>query len=227
MSTLTNTRGSTSTRSPNGPGIRSTLGRAPRRLGQWAGAILFVAVVVAGLVALFESQNDRVEVLVVTNPVPAGQVIDDGDVRPADVAGVADAIRAADIDSVLGQRAAAGLVEGQVLTAAALTDEQLPGVGQRLVAIHLPTGRVPNGLAPGDVVDVLAVPVEGAPGTRDELQAPPVLAESASVESVEDTPEGARVVTILLEEAVADAVAAHSAAGQVTIVQAPLSDGEQ
>lgn len=227
MTFTTNTQRSGSGSRDQGFDLRSTLDqvtqKAPRRLGQWAASILFVAMVVVGLVALFQSQSDRVEVLVVTNPVPAGQVVDEGDVGPAEVAGVSGAIPAGDIDSVVGMRAAAGLVEGQVLTEAALTDEQVPGDGERLVALHLANGRVPGGLEAGDVVDVLVVPVEGADGTEAQLQAPKVLAQSARVESVSNTPEGSRVVTILVEEAAADPVAAYSAAGQVTIVQAPIT----
>ncbi len=227
--TTTNTRRSGSR--DQGLDLRSTLGqvtqKAPRRLGQWAASLLFVVMVVGGLVALFQSQSDRVEVLVVTNPVPAGQVVGESDVRPGEVAGVSGAIPAGNIDSVVGKRATAGLVEGQVLTEGALTDKAIPGDGERLVALHLANGRMPGGLEAGDVVDVLVVPVEGANGTPAQLQAPKVLAQNARVESVGKTPEGSRVVTILVEEAVADPVAAYSAAGQVTIVQAPITAAKE
>ena len=207
--------------------LRSTLGevrqRAPRRLGQWAAAVLFVVIVVLGLLALFQSQSDRVEVLAVTDAVPAGQVIEESDVRSVEVAGVTGAIPATDIDSVVGKRAAAGLVEGQVLTDAALTDELVPGEEERVVAISLPNGRVPGGLSAGDVVSVIVVPVEGAEGSSEQLEAPAVLSQAASVQSVGDTPEGTRVVTVLVEAGEAEQVAAYSAAGQVTIIQAPLS----
>lgn len=208
--------------------LRSTLGevrqRAPRRLGQWAAAVLFVVIVVIGLLALFQSQSDRVEVLAVTDAVPAGQVIEEGDVRPVEVAGVAGAIPATDIDSVVGKRAAAGLVEGQVLTDAALTDELVPDEDERVVAIALPNGRVPGGLSAGDVVSVIMVPVEGAEVSSEQLQAPTVLSQAASVQSVEDTPEGGRVVTVLVDAGEAEQVAAYSAVGQVTIIQAPLTN---
>jgi len=231
LSTTTNTQRSNPGSRDQGLDLRSTLGQvtrqAPRRLGQWAASVLFVIMVVVGLVALFQSQSDRVEVLVVTNPVPAGQVLQPGDVRPAEVAGVPGAIPAGDVDAVVGKRATAGLVEGQVLTEAALTDEQVPGNGERLVALHLANGRVPGGLDAGDVVDVLVVPVEGADGADEQLQAPRVLAKSARVESVGTTPEGARVVTVLVEEGGADPVAAYSAAGQVTIVQAPITAAKE
>jgi hypothetical protein len=225
----TNTQRSSASRD-QGLDLRSTLGqvtqKAPRRLGQWAASVLFVVMVVVGLVALFQSQSDRVEVLVVTNPVPAGQVIEEGDLRPAEVAGVSGAIPAVDVDSVVGKRAAAGLVEGQVLTEGALTDEQVPDDGERLVAVRLDKGRVPGGLATGDLVDILAVPPDGDSGAKEQLSTPQVLAEGARVDSVSNTPEGARVVTVLVDEAVADPVAAYSATGQVTVVQAPITAKE-
>ena len=213
-----------------GMGLRSTLGQVtqkrPRRLGQWAATVLFVLVVVLGLLTLFRSQSDRVEVLQVTNPVPAGQVVEASDVRSVEVAGVDGAISSSDIDSVVGQRAAAGLVEGQILTEGALTGEQVPADGERLVALRLDRGRVPGDLGVGDVVDVLAVPPEGDPGTTDQLDAPTKLAEAATVQGVGETPEGAVVVTVLIGDTAADQVAAYSAAGQITVVQAPLTDAD-
>ena len=224
MTMTTNTQRASSTGTDR-LDVRSTLGqvrqRAPRRLGQWAAAVLFVAMVVIGLVALFESQSDRVEVLVVTGPVPAGQVIERSDLRAGEVAGVPDAIPAADLGEVVGRRAAGGLVDGQVLTDSAISEASVPGEGQRLVALNLPTGRVPGGLAGGDTVDVLSAPVEGADGTKEQLQAPEVLADSARVQEVGKSPEGTVVVTVLVPEDVSDSVAAYSSAGQVTIIQAP------
>lgn len=218
--------GSRGSRDP-GLDLRSTIGevrqRAPRRLGQWAAAVLFVVIVVLGLLALFQSQSERVEVLAATGSVPAGQVIEAGDVRPVEVAGVAGAIPATDIDAVVGKRAAAGLVEGQILTGAALTDELVPGDDERMVAIDLPNGRVPGGLSAGDVVSVIVVPVEGAEGSTEQLEAPTMLAQAALVQSVGDTPEGGRVITVLLDDGEAEQVAAYSAAGRVTIIQAPIT----
>ncbi len=210
-----------------GLALRTALGqvrqRTPRRLGQWAASVLFVLVVVIGLVALFNAQSDRVEVLATTRPVAAGHLVEASDVHPVDVAGVDGAIPAVDVDLVVGKRAATGLVEGQVLTSSALTDEAVPGPRQRLVALQLSQGRVPGGLAAGDVVDVLAAPVDGDTGTRAQLQQPRVLAPRAVVESVRRTPDAALVVTVLTGEGTADRVAAHNAAGRVTVVQAPIT----
>lgn len=219
-----------SQRTARDPGLnlRSTLGhvtqRSPRRLGQWAASVLFIVLVVVGLVALFQSQSDRAEVLVVRHPVAAGQVIQAGDVEPAEVGGVSNAILASDIESVIGQRAAAGLVEGQVLTESALSATLVPAAGERLVAIRLEVGRVPGRLAPGDLVDVLVVPPAGDPGTSEQLDVPLKLAQSARVDSIGETPDSAVVLTVLVKEGEANAIAAHSAAGQVTVVQAPAGE---
>lgn len=211
-----------------GLGLRSTLGqvsqRAPRRLGQWAATVLFIVLVVVGLVALFQSQTDRAEVLVVRQPVAAGQIIQANDVEPAEVGGVSNAILASDVESVIGQRAAAGLVEGQVLTESALSQALVPAAGERLVAIRLEVGRVPGRLAPGDLVDILVVPPTGDPGTSEQLDTPFKLAQSARVDSMGETPDSAVVVTVLVKEGEASAIAAHSAAGQVTVVQAPAGE---
>ena len=84
MTMTTNTQRANSSRT-DPLDVRSRLGhvrrRVPRRMGQWAAAVLFVAMVVIALVALFQSQSDRIEVLVATDSVPAGQVIERGDLR--------------------------------------------------------------------------------------------------------------------------------------------------
>ncbi|MDN5898566.1 MAG: SAF domain-containing protein [Brachybacterium sp.] len=230
MSFTTNTKQNLGMTS-EGLDVRAKLGqvtqKAPRRVGQWAASILFVVLVVVALVAVFQSQSDRVEVLTITNAVPPGQVIKEGDLRPVEVAGAPAAVLASDVESVIGKRSSSGLVEGQILTETAVTSELVPAEGQRVVSLSLSSGRVPGSLVAGDMVEVLAAPVEGAEGSKAQLQSPKVLAASARVESVGRSPEGTRVVTILVEESVADVVAVHSAAGQVTIVKAPVTAGEE
>lgn len=224
MSTTTNQR---PLGAQHGLDLRSTFGqvtqKAPRRLGSWAAAILFVVLVVIGLLALFQAQGNRTEVLAVTNAIAAGQVIKESDLRPIQVAGVPDAIAASDISTVVGKRASAGLVEGQILTPGAVSGDSVPADGQRLVALQLPPGRVPGGLAPGDVVSVLAAPADGTAATSSQLQDPQSLTEGAQVQDVGTTPDGNKVVTVLVKDSVAESIAAYSAAGQVTIVQAPAS----
>lgn len=198
------------------------LPRVPRRYGQWAGAVLFVvmAVLLAGW--LWQQKSDRQEVLVVAHPVPPGAVLTAQDFKVVEVAGLQAAISSTDSDSVIGNTAAVGLVEGQVLTPDMVTSDPLPGPGERVIGLQLDATRAPVGLGPGDAVVVLAVPPVGDPSTPGELDDPSVLAPQATVASA-DVVEGAGTrLTLLVPESVADRVTAYIAAGRVALVQAPI-----
>lgn len=208
-----------------GQGLASAPLRAmprARHYRQWVGSVLLVVVSVLLAALLWTRHGGTSEVLVVARPVAPGEVIEASDLRSAEVSGVGDAINASQAGSVVGQRAAAGLVEGQVLTTTAVTTSTVPAADERMVALELRTGLVPAGLTAGDVVRLLAVPPEGGTGDADALEEPPVLAEVASVFAVSRTDQGTVVISVLVEPQVADAVAAHAAAGQVAVVQAPL-----
>ena len=137
------------------------LPRVPRRYGQWAGAVLFVvmAVLLAGW--FWQQKSDQRAVLVIAEPVPAGSVITAKDLEIVEVSGVKGAIPSADSDTVIGSTAAVGLVDGQILTRDMVTSDPLPGPGERVVGLQLDATRAPAGLAPGDVVVVIAVPPDG------------------------------------------------------------------
>ncbi|MEO7844363.1 MAG: SAF domain-containing protein [Nocardioides sp.] len=189
-------------------------------MGQWTAAVLFVVVMALAAAWLYQRKGDMVEVLVVQRSVAAGAVIGNSDLGTAQVSGVAGALDLNDVESVVGMRAVAGLVPGQVLTDAAVTSDQLPAVGQKVVALRLDFGRVPDGLGAGAMVDVLAVPGEGEtdPGALDD---PTVLAAQVQVVAVTEAVDGGLVVSVLAPDASSDRVAAYAAAGRVTIIQAP------
>jgi hypothetical protein len=129
-----------------------------------------------------------------------------------------------DLDAVVGKRSVVGLAEGQVLVDGLVTEDPIPPDGTRLVALRLDQGRVPDGLAPGQAVDVLAVPQDGGASTDKLLDEPPILQEAATVQAVqEQAVDGGFVVSLLVDQANANRVAAYSAAGRVTILQAPLT----
>ena len=159
------------------------LPRVPRRYGQWAGAVLFVvmAVLLAGW--FWQQKSDQRAVLAIAEPVPAGSVITAKDLEIIEVSGVKGAIPSVDSDTVIGSTAAVSLVDGQILTRDMITADPLPGPGERVVGLQLEATRAPAGLAPGDVVVVIAVPPEGDPSTPGNLDNPTVLAPSATVAS--------------------------------------------
>ena len=194
----------------------------PRRYGQWAAAVLLVLVSVLAAGWLWQQKSERVEVLAVSHEVPAGSVITGGDLKLVEVAGVEGAISAAQADQVVGRTAVVGLVRGQVLSVAMLTDDPVPAAGERVVGVQVDGTRAPGGLAPGDRVSVVAVPPTGDASSPSVLAAPTVLADTAAVQSV-DVVEGAGTrISLVVPSGVADKVASFGAAGRVALVQGPL-----
>lgn len=196
--------------------------RSSSRLGQWLVAVLMVVTSVTAAAWLYVQKGSTTEVLVVSRPIAAGHVLSAADLETAEVSGIQDAIAVIDADGAIGQVAAVALVPGQVLTTAALTSSPVPAAGERLVALSLPAGRLPSGLAPGSAVEVLAAPAPGQGGAGAELKAPEVLAPQSTVFDVVTADDGTLVVTLRVPDEAADSVAAHSAAGRVTLVQIPV-----
>lgn len=210
-----------------------SVSKTPRKYGQM---LLSLAVVIAAVVAggwLYANKGGVQEVLVVAEPIAAGQPITEADVRTStdpvlvarSVSGVEGAILVSDVESVFGKRTTVALLPGQVLTEASLTTELLPLAGQRLIAVSIPAGRVPQTLEPGSVVDAVAVPQEGQ-GNAEALDDPQVVAAGATVYAAEPADDGSVVVTLLIAEADARPVAAYGAVGQLTMLQAPVAEGD-
>jgi hypothetical protein len=176
---------------------------------------------------LWTLKGDSVDVLAVSDAVPAGATIERGDLRSVAVSGVADAIPVNEVDAAVGKTATVGLVPGQVLTRAALTSNPVPGSGQRMVGLLLDSTRAPAGLGPGNVVEVLEAPPSGDPnGSPRSLTSPQVLAAKAVVFSAATSSGGATRLSVLVPSTVANSVAEYGASGRVTVVQAPIGGDE-
>jgi hypothetical protein len=204
-------------------GAPRSLPGAPRRYGQWAGTVLFIVVMGLGAGYLYMAKGSTTEILVLDREVAAGQAIGEDDLGSAQIAGVADAVAIEDLGDVVGLRALTGLVPGQVLTHGALTDEPVPGRGERVVALRLEVGRVPGTLTAGSRVNVLAVPPAGDAWDLEALDTPLSLTAGARVHDVREAVDGSVVVSLLVAESEADQVAAYSSAGRVTVVQASVA----
>ena len=208
--------------SPRTASRRERPPRLPRRYGQWASALVFISVTVLTAGWLWQSKSDRVEVLAVREAVPVGTVIDRGDLETLQVAGLGEAIRVSDLDTVVGTTAAVGLVAGQVLSPDMLTTKPVPGPGQRVLGVEVGATRAPGGLLPGDIVSVVAVPPSGDVGKASELESPRTLASQAKVKSVRVVEGSGTRLTLVVPKALAGRVAAFGAAGRVAVIQAPL-----
>lgn len=219
---------------PGAASLSKTVSKSPRKYGQM---LISVLVVIAAVVAggwLYVNKGGEVEVLVVDQPIPAGHPITEDDVTTSNdpllvarsVSGIDGAIPVSEVDSVYGKRTTVALLPGQVLTEDALTIDLLPQEGKRLIAVNLPDGRVPATLAPGSVVDAIAVPQEGQSGDAEALDDPTLISAGATVYSAKRSQDGTVVVTLLITETDARTVAAYGAVGQLTLLQAPITDGD-
>jgi Flp pilus assembly protein CpaB len=190
----------------------------PGRRNGWRLVIGALVTVTAatGFAALQIAADTTTPVLVVTQPVAAGQVITANDVRVADLRlepGV-EAVRADQAAAAVGRTAAVPLTPGSLLAPSQIGPPAFPSRGEAVVAVsvRLP----PAGLTAGSQVLVLMTP--SAPA-GDQLPVPLVPSVQATVVQVgQPDSTGTRTVSLLVRDADAEAVASAAAVGTVSLV---------
>jgi hypothetical protein len=187
---------------------------------------LAVAMAAAGVLvsaAVYEKANHQVQVIMVTQPVPAGAVITSADLGTASLAvgGGISVIPAAQLSQINGEVAAVTLRPDTLLAPTDLTTSQPPGPGQELVSAALkPSGLPASGLFPGDHVLIVATPGDqgqaGSSAGATSLTSP----DPGVVEAVDSTPDGDGlvVVDLLVSNASAAQVAAQVSTGQFALI---------
>ncbi len=225
----------TETTSTNGKGTLSARRQKPaassavqrRRQVPWivAGVLLVVGCALAFGVASVRASHGE-DVLAVARSVPAGHVVQPGDLRVVKVTPTAglDPVPAVSESSTVGRPAAVALVAGTLLTPADLGTPS--GGSGDLVAVALKAGAYPPSLGPGGRVDV--VPVVGGSSSGSAPISGQCGSIGAGVLSVDATPAGSSadaVVSLQVNAAVADEVAALAAAGQIALVELPSGSG--
>ena len=225
----------TETTSTNGKGALNARRQKPaapsavqrRRQVPWivAGVLLVVGCALAFGVASVRASHGE-DVLALARSVPAGHVVQPGDLRVVKVTPTAglDPVPAVSESSTVGRPAAVALVAGTLLTPADLGTPS--GGSGDVVAVALKAGAYPPSLGPGGRVDV--VPVVGGSSSGSA----PVSGQSGSIGavvlSVDATPAGSSadaVVSLQVNPADADEVAALAAAGQIALVELPSGSG--
>lgn len=184
-------------------------------------ALLIVGFGLAGAV-LFGRAGDKVEVLVMGSGVAKGQVVERADLRTVAVAGAPDTVRVDDVDAVVGKTAAVDLVAGQLVTNDMVTAQLVPGPGETVVGLALEPVKVPSaGLAPGDLVDVIAVPAGNTEADATDLDDPVALTTGATVYAAagSGTSGGQLLLTLVVDSDDAARVATYSTAGRVAVVE--------
>jgi hypothetical protein len=184
--------------------------------------VVGVLLVIGGALAFADASlhlGSREEVLVVSEPLAAGQVITSSDletVRVSTGSGL-QAVPAGDEASVVGSSAAVPLVAGALLTRAEVGSTAPVASGSDVVAVGLKAGQYPPDLAPGDRVQV--VPVTSPSSSSLTPTGTPVSATVLAVDVASVASDGPTVFSLQVSRSDADEVAALAAANEASLIQ--------
>jgi flagella basal body P-ring formation protein FlgA len=115
-----------------------------RRPGLAAAALAFIF----GLSVLgayeYQHAGAKSPLVVMVHPVAEGHAISRADVSTVAVAGPVTAVRGADLDSVVGQRAATRLMPNMLVQRSMLTTADALSSGQAQVGVAVGSGQIPS-----------------------------------------------------------------------------------
>lgn len=171
--------------------------------------------------------GEREPALAVARPLALGTVLEPDDLREVAVAleGPVDAVPAAEVSRVVGQRLAVSLPAGALLPRGALGAPAGPAEGRAVAALALGPGQVAPDLAPGAaVLVVLTTDPTTATGTSGAVAGSVWPGLVTSVTDAAGAGDTARVVAVDLDEDDARQVAA-TPAGRLSLVI--VSGGER
>ena len=206
-------------------GARAAGGRSPtsRRHRQLPLVVVGVLLVIGFALAFADASlhlGSREQVLVVAQPLTAGQVLTSVDLRAARLSTGSglQVVPVADESSVVGRHAAVALVAGALLTSSEIGSGPAVGSGSDVVAVGLKTGGYPPDLAPGDGVQV--VPVDSvSSGAVSVMSGSPVAATVLAVDAAPAGSGSPTVFSLQVSSGDVDEVAALAAAGQASLAE--------
>jgi hypothetical protein len=161
--------------------------------------------------------QDTVRVLAVARPVSAGHQITSRDLTVLDLAAnsTSSVLAAGDAKQAVGRYATVSLLPGQLLLRESLSDEVLPAAGSALVAVTVPSSRMPAvALEAGDRVLVVSTPADQEDPPHADVP-DSLVALVVSTQPLPDTDQ--IVVTVQIEQARAALLAARAATGRIAI----------
>lgn len=183
-----------------------------------AAGVVLVILGALGAYALAASANDRVAITAVASDVSWGEQITAADLVEVDITtgtGLAP-IAWADRGSIIGERAAAELHAGGIVTNADIMTAQVPSDGRALVGVAVKPGQLPaTTMRPGQRVRLVHTPTGLQPASGGD--GPDGI--EATVFAVSDTDATlARTVDVLVADSDAQIIATWSATGDIAIV---------
>ena len=202
------------------PSLRIAPAPPRRRHKPWIVAgILLIAGCAFGVGQLYLRSTSLRPVLAVAHDVPAGHILQAGDLRVVDgaVDGGVTLVPETDEGSILGQPVAHDLVAGGLLTRADVVSASGLSAGQAVVAIASKPGQYPPALAAGARVAVIDT---GSSGQLTGATAPPVMATVLAVDEQQGPAANGAIISLRLPAADAASVASTAAAGRVALAPA-------
>lgn len=207
---------------PAGPQMRKR--ERPRR-GLIATGVVVVLVCVLGAALVYQREGGKVSVIKVAKAVPVGHKIEASDLTTAQMSSDnIPAFAGNHMSEVVGKVAVVGLVPGEILNAAMVTDKPATPPGYVVAGVSLKAGQLPaGGVSAGDQVMVILLPAQSA-GSASGGGTATVLENSARVTDSASTPDGTgSVVSLLIPKADAAQLAQANNAGLVSLSQVPAS----
>jgi len=219
MTAPTRTNGS---QAPSGARPAAARARPAARRRQLPLVVVGVLLVIGGALAFADASlhlGSREEVLVVSEPLAAGQVITSSDLETVRVSTGNDlqVIPVGDEASVVGSPVAVPLVAGALLTRTELGSTAPVASGSDVVAVGLKAGQYPPDLAPGDRVRV--VPVTSPSSSSLTVTGSPVSATVLAVDVASVESDSPTVFSLEVSRGDADEVAALAAANEASLIQ--------
>lgn len=209
---------------PAGGGANRLPNSRERRPALAALAVILILLGAAGsaLIAV-NSGNREGYVAISAEKIPPGHKLVEKDLSNGDLAGATDAlIKWSDRTKYLGQYTTGWLYQDQYLTKANVTaDPPIPNGGAQ-VGVVLDAGRAPSdGLAAGDVVQVVRVPSanQDSVGPATLVTAAVVTASAGGVVADKGSTVNTLNVSILVPSGKATAVAAAAASKTLVLVK--------
>lgn len=184
------------------------------------GVVLILGLGVLGGAA-YHSAGAKTPVVVVIQTVPKGHVVTRNDLSTIDVGGSVVAVAGNHLDSVLGEMATVDLLPDTLLQRSMVSAGPVLAANAAQVGVQVTGGQIPaDGLAPGDTVEVLALPAKGTVAVATPATATMLVAKAAVFSTRADPSSAAgTLVTLSVPAASAAAIATASGDGLVALVK--------
>jgi len=224
---------------PAGPAVGDRLPTPPRerKPALAALAVLLILVGALGATMLVLQAGDRIEVVKITEPIPAGQPVTDSNTTSVMVAedpGI-HYVEWSQLDALKKLKAVSAIPAGVVAVGEMFGDEAKVPSGKALVGMSLKEGQYPAGLEAGDVVAAYRVGGTSRSGSDDDAGtggsagggSDSLLVEQARVDFVQagksdDIVSSAnKPVTLLVDSAEAAVLTQAASNGEVALVLVP------